>query len=243
MTVSVDLLDRQIVDLVEHGRAGVERHVPVELADLLVAGRQDQVLRRNRVDDVLRRDAVRLHRLLIEIDLHLQDLAAIGRRHRGALDGGELRPDEVLSEVEQLHLRQGAARQRELEDRHAGGVVAQDIGRRDAGRQQFQHGLRGRRHLRHGGGDIDFLLEEDLDHAITVERLRLDVFDVADLGGQKALVIIDDAAGHVVRQQAVIGPDDADDRDVDVRKDVGRRRSAQRECRIARSSSERTTNV
>ena len=78
---AVDLLDRQIVDLVEQGRAGVERHVPVELADLLVAGRQNQVLHRNGVDDVLGRNVVRLHRLLVEIDLHLQNLAAIGRGH------------------------------------------------------------------------------------------------------------------------------------------------------------------
>ncbi|OIQ68485.1 hypothetical protein GALL_499220 [mine drainage metagenome] len=102
----VDFLDRQFVDLVEQGGTGVEGHVPVELADLLVAGRQDQVLRRNGVDDVLGRDAVRLHRLLIEIDLHLQNLAAIGRRHRRPLDRGKLRPDEILSEVEQLHLGQ-----------------------------------------------------------------------------------------------------------------------------------------
>ena len=166
---------------------------------------------------------MRLHRLLVEIDLHLQDLAAIGRRHRRALDRGELRPDEVLPEIEQLHLRQRLARQRKLQDRHARCVVAQHVGRRDAGRQQLQHGLRRRRHLRHGGGNIDFLLEEDLDHAIAAERLRLDMLDVADLGGQGAFIIVDDAARHVVRQQPVIGPDDADHRNIDVRKDIGRR--------------------
>ena len=45
---AVDLLHRQVVDPFEQDRAGVERDVPVELADLLVAGRQDQVLRRDR---------------------------------------------------------------------------------------------------------------------------------------------------------------------------------------------------
>ena len=220
---AVDLLHRQIVDLLEQDRAGIERDVPVELADLLVAGRQDQVLHRDGVDDVVGRDVVRLHRLLVEIDLHLQDLAAIGRGHRRAGDGGELRPDEVLPEVEQLHLRQLFARQRQLQDRHARGVVAQHVRRRDAGRQELEHRLRGRRHLRQRGGDVDVLLKEDLDDAVAVERLRLDVLDVADLGGQSALVVVDDAAGHVVRQQPVIGPDDADDRNVDVGKDVGRR--------------------
>ena len=49
------------------------------------------------------------------------------------------------------------------------------------------------------------------------------MLDIADLGGQGALVIVDDAAGHVVRQQAVIGPNDAYDWDVDVRKYIRRR--------------------
>ncbi len=219
----LDFLHRQLVDLVEHGGTGVEGHVPVEFADLLVAGRQNEVLRGDGVDDVLGRDAVRLHRLLIEIDLHLQDLATIGRGHRRSLDGGKLRPDEVLSEIEQLHLGQRPARQRKLQDRHAGGVVAQDIGRRDAGRQQLQHGLGSRRHLRHGCGNIDLLLEEDLDHAIAAQRLRLDMFDVADLGAQGALIVVDHAARHVVRQQTVIGPDHTDHGNIDIRKDVGRR--------------------
>ena len=115
------------------------------------------------------------------------------------------------------------ARQRQLQDRHGGGVVAQHIRRRDAGRQKLEHGLRRRRHLRQRGADIDALLEEDLDDAVAVERLRFDMLDVADLGGQRALIIIDDAARHVVRQQPVIGPDDADDRNVDVGENVGRR--------------------
>ncbi len=119
--------------------------------------------------------------------------------------------------------RQRLARQRELQDRHGRGVVAQDVGRRDAGRQQLQHGLRRRRHLRQRRADIDALLEEDLDDAIAAQRLRLDVLDVADLGGQRALVVIDDAARHVVRQQPGVSPDDADHRHVDVRKNIGRR--------------------
>ena len=73
------------------------------------------------------------------------------------------------------------------------------------------------------GADVDVLLEEDLDDAVAVERLRLDVLDVGDLRGQVAFVEVDDAAGHVVGQEPVIGPDDADDRNVDVGKDVGRR--------------------
>jgi hypothetical protein len=62
-----------------------------------------------------------------------------------------------------------------------------------------------------------------LDHAIAIERLRLDMLDIGDLCRQSALVKIDDAARHVVRQEAGISPDDADNRDLDVRENVGRR--------------------
>ena len=47
-----------------------------------------------------------LHRLLVEVNLNLQDLAAIGGGHRRARDRGELRSNEILAEIEQLHLRQ-----------------------------------------------------------------------------------------------------------------------------------------
>jgi hypothetical protein len=66
-------------------------------------------------------------------------------------------------------------------------------------------------------------LEEDFDYAVAVQRLRLDVFDVSDLGSQRALIIVDDAAGHVVRQKPGVGPDDADHRNIDVGKNVSRR--------------------
>ena len=180
-----------------------------------------EVLHRDGVDDIVGRYVMGLHGLLIEIDLHLQNLAAVGRRHCGACDRRELRPDEILAEIKQLHLRQLFARQRKLQDGHAGSVVAQHIRRRDARRQQLEHRLRGRGHLRQRGGNIDVFLEENLDHAVARQRLRLDVLDVGDLGGQVAFVEVDDAAGHIVGQQAVVSPDYADHRNVDVGKDVG----------------------
>ena len=78
------------------------------------------------------------------------------------------------------------------------------------------------------GGDVDVLLEEDLDDAVAAERLQLDVLDVRTCAVNVTFVVVDDAAGHVVRQQPVVGPDDADDRNVDVREDVGRRLAAPR---------------
>ena len=66
------------------------------------------------------------------------------------------------------------------------------------------------------------LLKKDFDHAVAVQRLRLDVFDVGDLRGQVTLIEVDDAAGHVVGQQPVIGPHHAYDGYVDVGENVGR---------------------
>ncbi len=219
---AVGFLHRKVVDPVEQRWAGIQRDVPVELADLGVAGRKNEILGRDGVDHVVGGDAVRLHGLLVEIDLGLQDFAAVGRRNRGAGDGRELRPDEILPEIEQFHFRQLLARQRQLQDGNRGGVVAQHIGRCDAGGQKLEHGLRSGRDLCQRGRDIDALLKEDFDDAVAGQRLRFDMFDVADLCGQRPFIVINDTARHIVGQQAVIGPDDADHRYIDIGKDVSR---------------------
>ena len=136
---------------------------------------------------------MRLNCLLVEVDLHLQNLAAIRRRHCGAVDGGELRADEILPEIEQLHLRQLLARQCELEDRHTRGVVTEHIRRRDSRRQQLENRLRRRRDLSKRRRDVDILPEENFDNAVTGQRLRFDVLNVGDLRGQIPFVEIDDA--------------------------------------------------
>ena len=114
------------------------------------------------------------------------------------------------------------AGQCQLQDRHARGVEQQHVRRRYSGRQLFQHGLRCRRDLRHRRVDVDGGLEEDLDHAVAGQRLRFKVLDVVDLRGERAFVVVDDAAGHVLRRQAGVSPHDADHRNVDIGKDVGR---------------------
>ena len=53
-------------------------------------------------------------------------------------------------------------------------------------------------------------------------RLRFDVLDVVDGGGVRPLGDGDDAPLHLVRRHARIGEDHADDRNIDLRKDVGR---------------------
>ena len=84
---AVDDADRHIVELVEALRRTVERDDIFELADLFGADRRDDVLPADRVDDVLRRQPVGLQLVLIDVDLDLEDLAAVRRGNRRAGDG------------------------------------------------------------------------------------------------------------------------------------------------------------
>jgi hypothetical protein len=46
------------------------------------------------------------------------------------------------------------------------------------------------------------------------------VLDIVDRGKRKTLEVPGDAVAHLVRRQAAIGPDDADDRNVDIGEDI-----------------------
>jgi hypothetical protein len=83
----------------------VEPHIVFEPADLRRAAGQDQVLRRNGVDDVGWRQPLRLERHRVEVDLDLRLLAAVGLRNGRALDRRELRAQEIHAEVVELLLR------------------------------------------------------------------------------------------------------------------------------------------
>ena len=72
--------------------------------------------------------------------------------------------------------------------------------------------------------DLGVRLEEDPEPGHPVERLRFDVLDVVDGGGEGPLADGDDALLHLLGRDAAVGPDDADHRDVDHREDVGGRR-------------------
>ena len=65
-------------------------------------------------------------------------------------------------------------------------------------------------------------LEKHLDHAGAVVGGGLHVLDIIDQGADHAFMIVDDALLHLPGTQAVVDPDHADDRDVDLRKDVRR---------------------
>ena len=105
----VDVPNRQIVEFGDLSWGVVQRDDIFELADFFCPDRRDDVLTRDRIDDVLRRQPVGLQFPLVEVDLDLQHLAAVGRRNRGSGDGRQLRTDEILSGVENLCLRQGVA--------------------------------------------------------------------------------------------------------------------------------------
>jgi hypothetical protein len=159
----------------------------------------------------------------IEVDLNLPLLAAERVGNGGAGHGDERRAHLVDADVGQPLLGEALARQRHQQDRHGGGVVIEDQRRRRAGRHRLDQGLRDRRDLGVGGADVDVGLKEDLDDAEAVVGIGLDMFDVVDGGRQRALERRRDAPGHLVRRQPRVLPDDADDRNADVGKDVGRR--------------------
>ena len=97
---AVNLLHRKIVNVIQQVGTCIEVNVPFEFADLLRAGWKHQVLRRDRVDNIVCRYIVGLHRLLIEVDLRLENLATIRGRQCGAVDGCELRANEILAKIE-----------------------------------------------------------------------------------------------------------------------------------------------
>ena len=111
----------------------------------------------------------------------------------------------------------------QLQDRHGGGVVIQDQRRSDAGRHLLQHRLGDRGHLGGGGADIHIGMEEYLDDADAGQRLAFDMVDVVHRQRKLALIIIDDAARHIVGRQAAIGPGRRDHRNFDVGENVDRR--------------------
>jgi hypothetical protein len=220
---AVDGLDRQVAEFLDLQRRVVQVDGVFEVADLLGADRRDQVLRGERIGDVLPRQAARLQRGRIEVDLDLALLAAIRIGDRGAGHRDQRRAQLVDADVGEVLLGEAVARQRDLDDRHRRGAVVEDQRRCRARRQLLQQGLGDRRDLRVGGTDVDIGLEEDLDDADAIVGVRNDVLDVVDRRGQRPLERRRDAPRHLVGRQAGVRPGHADHRDADFGKDVGRR--------------------
>ena len=158
----------------------------------------------------------------VEVDLDIRLGAPIGRRYGDARDRYQGRADQVGCDVVDIGRRHVVGGDLQIEYRHGRRIEYQDLGWRDPGRKLLEHGLRHGGDLRLSGRHVGPGLEEDLDDAAAVQRLALDVLDVADCRGQGALVVVHDATRHVGGHQPVIGPDHRHDRDLDGREDVGR---------------------
>ena len=98
------------------------------LADLGSSGGQDQVLQVDGVRDVDGRELLGVEFIEVKIDHHGSCLAAERVRDGGALNGSEGRSDKVVAEIEDFLFAESLAGEAELEDRHAGRVVLQNVG-------------------------------------------------------------------------------------------------------------------
>ena len=212
--------DRQLAQLLDGRGCVVQPHRVFQAANLLVADRQNQVLRRQRVGDVLRRQAARVQRLHLEVDLDQPLLAPIGKGNGRARHGHQRRAHRVDPQVKQRLLRHALPRHRELQDRHRRRVVIEDQRRRDAGRHLAHHHLGYGGDLGIGHGNVDARLEKNLDDANAGIGIGLDMLDVVDGGGQRALVQRTDTSGHLLRRQAGVLPGHRNHRYPDFRKDV-----------------------
>src|SRR5579883_2695351 len=133
------------------------------------------------------------------MDHDLALLAAMGMRDCRPWYADKLGANETLTEVIELLLTQTFPRQSQLQDRNRGSVVGDDERRRGAGWELFELRLRYSGYLRDGAREICMRLKEDFDHTGSFHRLRFDVLDIVDSGGEGALGDIDDAVGHVFR--------------------------------------------
>ena len=150
-------------------------------------------------------------------------LSAVGKRRGRPLDGCELCSDEVIAKVKELLFAKCVARQTELDHRNRGSGIDDHQRRRSSRRQEAQERLRDSGSLRQRRLNVGVRLEIDLNDGDAVERLRLGVFDVIDQRGDSALDVAGDALFHLLRLEASKGPDETDNGNIDLWKNVGGR--------------------
>ena len=131
--------------------------------------------------------------------------------------------NKVVSEVEDLLLAHGVAGQANLQYRNGGSGIDDDQRRRCAWGQESQECLRDRGGLCQSGLYIGAWLEEYFDDRDAAERLRFNMFDVVDKRRYATLDGGRDALLHFLWLQTVVRPNEADNGNIDVRKNVGRR--------------------
>ena len=131
-------LQRQVVQLRDALRATVQVHVVFQRADLGGTAWQHKVLRVDGIDHIERRKTTRLERRGVDVHHDRAHLAAIGQGHARALYGCKARADEVVAEIVKLLLLKRLAREGELQNRHRGGVVGDNLRRQDPRRQNAE---------------------------------------------------------------------------------------------------------
>ena len=194
-------------------------------ANFAVPAGHDQVLEVERIRYVNGRQPLRVQLVKVQVDHDLALLTSERKRHRRALHGGERRADEVVPEVEDFLLLERLAAQPELENRHAGRVVLEDLRREGPRRHVADLDLALRHDLRQREVHLHGRVEEHADDGDALVRLGLDVLDTDDVRRHRSFEVRDDPALHLLRRQPVVLPDDADDGKIDVGENVhGHRR-------------------
>jgi hypothetical protein len=94
--------------------------------------------------------------------------------------------------------------------------------RLDPGRQQGTDRIGSGHDLSDREIEVHVGLKEDLLNRDAIEGLRLDILDAVHARGERILAVGRDPLLHFRRAQSGVLPDDGDDRDVDLGKDIGR---------------------
>ena len=217
----VDHANGEIVQRLDGTGAAVEAYGVLAFADLRGPAGQHQILRADGVGHIGGRQPPRLQLHGIQIDIDEPRAPAVRLRHARATHGGQACADAVGAQVIELLLGQGIPAQRELQHRHVGRIVANDERSAGPGRHDAQDGLRLCGNLRHRTFHRGVGLEEHLHHGDAGERLRFDVLDAGERGGEGALEGCGKAPFHFFRRQAVVRPDHRDHRNVQLREDIG----------------------
>ena len=166
---AVDGSDWQVVELVDGGQTAVQPDRILDAAEFRGAGGQDQVLEIQGIRDIDWRQPLRVQLIELQVHYDLTALAAERVRHGRSLHCGERRPDEIVAEVEQFLLLEGLTAQPELQNRHAGRIVFEDLRRKSS-----------RRHV----ADLELALRHDLRDC----EIHLSVGVEIDPDGRNALV-------------------------------------------------------
>ncbi len=190
--------DRNAIEPIDRIRGRIGAQHVLSAADLGGSGRQDQILRINRIDDIVRSQSLRQQRRRVEIDRYDALLAAERPRYGDARNGHQSRAQEIHRRVEHRLLGHRRTRKTELDHRNGRCGVLDHQRRQGAGRHLTQLRLFDRHDLRNGRRNVGIRLKENLDDRDTRQRLGFDVLDVVDGGGQAALVDRRDAQAHLL---------------------------------------------